>query len=91
MNAKAFYGSICGLEYIGNCTNMPALRCARLLKGKKRANKVAIHKIVLKYLPLTCDSALFKLYNPYSYYRTSTHIIFVHSAIEYFFKIVQED
>lgn len=56
------------------------------MEGTTIADKRKVEKLIRDNDP---DFAREKLvfYNPYSYYKTNTHIIFVHSGIEYFFKI----
>ena len=55
------------------------------MEGAVKANKKIVEKLIKEngYI----DDALFIGYNPYNHYRTKTHIIWVHSAIEHFFKI----
>lgn len=82
MKAKDFYNYVKkrGVVLECNCSNITQDKFDDLMKGAKRANKKFVNKILCNYFD--------KLnLNPYPCYRTKTHIILVHSAIEYFFKI----
>lgn len=82
MKANEFYNYVKkrGVKLECNCTNISQDRFNDLMKGAVRANKKIVNKLVGSYFH--------KLHlNPYPCYRTKTHIILVHSLIEYFFKI----
>ena len=58
----------------------------RLMKDAKKANYKIINRLVKIHLPdLFYDLAL-NYYNPYNYFKTKTHLILVHSGIEYFLR-----
>lgn len=50
----------------------------RLMKGAVRADKKKLLKAI---------DAVEEYYNPYDFYRTKTHLIYVHSGIEHFYRI----
>ena len=95
MKANDFYNSINSLEYECNCTSISIANWDKLMKGALRADKYKTNRLVEKHLPylfksLALDQKSLKdlnWYNPYNYYKTKTHLILVHSNIEYFLKI----
>lgn len=74
-----------GITYESNCGSVSEREWDKLMKGATRANKKMVDKIVLssykEFEPFV------KYYNPYNHLKTETHLIFVHSAIEHFFRI----
>lgn len=56
------------------------------MAGAKKANKLKINNLIKKFLPEFYSQLSLNLPNPYNYFRTKTHLILVHSGIEYFFK-----
>ena len=61
-----------------DCTGVSIYKWEELMKGAVRADK----KKLLKAIGLVDE-----YYNPYEFYRTKTHLIYVHSAIEHFYRI----
>ena len=57
------------------------------MKGAVRANKAIINNLVKEHYEDIYIALGLHYYNPYNYYRTATHLILVHSSIEYFFKV----
>jgi hypothetical protein len=84
----SFYDQISGLIYECNCTEIPLRKWEQLMKNSVRADHKKINKLVKKYLPYLYDNLALNYYNPYNYYRTKTHLILVHSHIEYFLRII---
>lgn len=84
MRASSFYNKILtsGVSFECSCENISIHQWNSLMNEAKRANKKIINKVVKDFFK---DWDLNK--NPYNYYRTKTHIIVIHSAIEYFFSI----
>jgi len=83
------YKNINILEFETSCVDCDIDKWDELMKGHKRANKKEIEKLLKihyndMYIEFGFDIKC--SYNPYNYYKTETHIILVHSAIEYFFK-----
>jgi hypothetical protein len=68
------------------CSDISKLKWDQLMNKATRADKKIINYLVRK--AGYCDGWLTKGYNPYNYYKTKTHLILVHSSIEYFFKIL---
>lgn len=54
------------------------------MKGAVKADKNRINNLVKKQIPSLYESLALNCYNPYNYYRTKTHLILIHSSIEYF-------
>lgn len=81
------YDNIRFLTYETNCTAISLSEWEKLMEGHKRANKRIINSLVKSHLPDLYDSLVLNYPNPYSYYKTDTHLILTHSAIEYFLKI----
>lgn len=72
-----------GVILEATCMQIGVKKWDELMKGATRADKNKVEKIVKNHFP----DDWFSFYNPYEYYKTETHIIYKHSAIEYFFKI----
>ena len=68
------------------CFSISNRRWTQLMEGATRANKKTINKLVKKHIPELYEGLCLKFYNPYDYLKTSTHLILVHSSIEYFLK-----
>lgn len=82
-NRADFYG----IEYVTNCTECSRSTWYSLMDGAIKANKAKITALVKKYEPELAERLALNYYNPYGAMRTKTHLILVHSSIEYFFKI----
>lgn len=81
------YNAITYLEYECNCTNCGSIHVwNRLMEGAVRANKRALNSLVKKFLPDLHKGLALQFHNPYNYFRTETHLVLVHSAVEYFLK-----
>ena len=81
------YNSITSIELEGTCVNCGGQKqWDKLMEGAVKANKKAINRLVKNFLPDLYYSLALHLPNPYDYYRTETHLILVHSIIEYFLK-----
>ena len=67
------------------CVGIGIDRWDELMNGATRANNKIIERILINngYL----DKEEIKSYNPYNHFKTETHLIYVHSSIEHFFKI----
>jgi len=68
------------------CVGIGLNKWEELMKNCTQANKRTIDRLVKKHLPDLYDSLALWAYNPYNYYKTKTHLILVHSSIEYFLK-----
>lgn len=80
------YNNIDSLYFEASCCNVSQEEWDRLMFGAKTANKRQINKLVKTFLPDLYISLALNYYNPFDYYKTKTHLILVHSAIEYFLK-----
>ena len=78
------------LEYACNCTEITSNRWIELMEGAKKANGSKIKGMIKKQFPELYHGLCLDFPNPYEQNskRTKTHYIYVHSAIEYFFKIL---
>ncbi len=54
------------------------------MDGARRADKRVINRLVKTHLPDLYYALRLDLRNPYAYLKTKTHLILVHSGIEYF-------
>ena len=72
------------LEY--TCVGVSIYTWERLMQGHTRANKAQIDRLVKQHLPDLYNDLFLNLYNPYFYHKTKSHLILVHSGIEYFIK-----
>ncbi len=61
------------LEY--TCEGVVIYKWEELMLGCTRANKRIINGLVRKHLPGLFQDLALKYYNPYNYYKTSTHLI----------------
>lgn len=68
------------------CCNISEQKWDYLMKDAKRMNKRVLTKLVKNNMRYVYDALSLNLYNPYNYYKTATHYILVHSAIEYFIR-----
>jgi len=82
-----FYKNIKSLTYYSSCLSLSSYEWKKLMTGHKRANKEQVNKLLRKHCPEFYNHLELDFYNPYNYYKTDTHLIIVHSNIEYFFKI----
>lgn len=79
------------MYYECNCTSITAARHDRLMKGARRANRRTVVKAAIETGIISEEEGRKELrlrfYNPYTHYRTRTHLIYVHSAIEHFISL----
>lgn len=80
------YKSIKSLYLECCCSDISLREWGRLMIGSKQANKKEVDKLVKLYLPKLYSQLALNHYNPYIYYRTKTHLILIHSGIEYFLR-----
>ena len=85
MRAQQFYNSITSVYLETTCVSTSIPEWDALMEGAVRACKATVHRILVKNRCLTPEDV--RYYNPYDYYRTDTHIIYVHSGIEHFYRI----
>ncbi len=77
---------VAGIELECACCDIGMREWGRLMRGSVRADKRRIERIVKRRLPELYRALRLDLYNPYRCRRTSTHLILVHSGIEYFLR-----
>jgi len=75
-----------GITFETDCTSVSLTRWEELMKGATQADKNIVNKLIQKNTDGEFENFI-NFHNPYDHYKTKTHIIFVHSAIEHFFKI----
>ena len=73
-----------GLWLEATCSGINLAQWERWMAGATRADHRQIDRLVLRHLPDLYESLSLNLWNPYHYFKTSRHLILVHSAIEYF-------
>lgn len=74
------------LELECTCVDIGINKWDRLMEGATKANKKTINNLVKIHLPDLYAGLSLNFYNPYNYFKTNTHLILVHSHIEYFLK-----
>lgn len=73
--------------YLENtCSSVTIREYDKLYEKATRANKSTINKLVLDHLPDLYEGLALNLWNPYHYYKTKTHLILIHSQIDYFLR-----
>lgn len=82
------YRSIKAIEYYTNALSVSSAEWKRLTKDRVKASKPEINRLIKIHYPELYHRLALNAYNPYNYYRTETHLIMIHSNIEYFFKII---
>jgi hypothetical protein len=95
MKAQEYYNRINILTYECNCTSISIHKWDKLMENATQGNKYKINKLVKELLPKLFKELLLNekplkdlsWFNPYIYYKTKTHLVLVHSSIEYFLKI----
>lgn len=80
-----------GAHLEGTCVSLNADEVDSLMKGKTKADRKQVLKVAFNVGLMSEDeyrqSLRYRYYNPYRFYKTDTHIIYVHSAVEYFIKV----
>ena len=72
------------LELDCTCVGIGTGKWDELMQGATHANHAQIDNLVKLHLPELYEELMLNLYNPYNYFKTETHLILVHSSIEYF-------
>lgn len=78
------------IEYETCCSAITQERWDELMKGARRASYRKVVRLVREQCPDMYYALALEFPNPYAdgCKRTKTHLILVHSHIEYFFRIV---
>lgn len=72
------------------CTDINQTKWDQLMKGARKANRKKVLKAaIIAGLHIEKEEFKNEYFNPYDHYVTKTHIIYVHSSIEYFIKVNQ--
>ena len=71
------------------CASIDINKWKELMNNSVKANGSKIRRMIKKQLPELYNELALQFHNPYEHQsvRTKTHLIYVHSMIEYFFKI----
>lgn len=87
MKAQQAYNSRIHLEC--TCVDISQTKWDKLMNGAKKANGAKARQMIKKQLPELYENLALQFYNPYESQtqRTETHLIYVHSGIEYFLKL----
>ena len=91
----SFYDNIYSLSYEYDCTSISVDKWESLMENATKGSVYEINRLVRDLLPdlfhdLALDTRPLKdlgWFNPYCYYKTLTHLVLVHSGIEYFLRI----
>jgi hypothetical protein len=79
------------MYYETNCTAITSEKWDELMDGSKPCSRKIAIKAAIETGVISDSEGKKELkmpyYNPYSHYKTKTHIIYVNSAIEYFIRI----
>lgn len=79
----------CHLE--GTCVSCGVNRWDELMEGHTKADRKQAVKVAEYAGVIDMEQAREEIkrpyYNPYTHYKTKTHIIYVHSGIEHFIKV----
>lgn len=88
MRANEAYSS--EIQYECCCADISESKWDELMSGAKKANGAKIRSMIYNQCNDIYMGLALQYPNPYESQsvRTDTHIIYVHSAIEYFFRIV---
>jgi hypothetical protein len=80
----------CLIEYETCCSNMDIHGWEELMKVARRTSYKKLVKLIKEQCPAMYENLALEFPNPWAddCKRTNTHFILVHSAIEYFFRIV---
>lgn len=80
-----------GCQFVATCVGIGTYEWEKYMKGHTRANRKEVVKIALQAGVIDEEQAREELkrpyYNPYNHFKTKTHIIYVHSAIEHFIEV----
>lgn len=79
------------IELECDCSQISQREHEKLYKGAKKANGSKIRMMIKKQLPNLYDYLALDFYNPFESQsvKTETHLIYIHSATDYFLKIIK--
>lgn len=74
------------------CVGIGQYQWDKYMKGSTRANRKIAVKIALLAGVIDEEQAKTEIkrpyFNPYNHYKTATHLIYVHSSIEHFIRVL---
>lgn len=75
------------IQYLTSCSDIEITRWNELMEGTTKANGKVIRSLIKKHLPYFDDVLYFDFNNPYigQCRKKKGLLVYVHSAIEYFF------
>lgn len=78
------------IELECTCESISISKWDELMAGAKKANGKKIREMIKKQFPDIYEAMGLRFPNPYesNSVKTNTHYIYVHSAVEYFFRII---
>ena len=80
-----------GCQFYATCVDININEWDELMKGATRADRKLVVKIALLAGVIDKEQAATEIkkpyFNPYNHYKTKTHIIYIHSAIEHFIEV----
>ena len=87
MKTNGIYNKEIELQYTCDSISLP--KWESLMKGSVKANGSKIRMMIKNQIPELYKELGLDFNNPYEHQsiRTKTHLIYIHSMIEYFFKI----
>jgi len=78
------------IELVGTCSQIVGDEYDMMFQGAKKANGSKIRRMIKRDCPELYEAICLDFYNPFEYQsqRTETHLIYVHSMIDYFFRVI---
>ena len=84
------YGAI----LVDTCEGIGIYQWQKYMKNHTKADRIKVVKIALLAGVIDKEQARQEIkntyFNPYKHYKTKTHIIYCHSAIEHFIKVLEQ-
>lgn len=77
---------VASLELETTCVGTTKSEWDNFMTGATIANKRIINSLIKQHIPELYTELSLNLNTYYKYYKTDTHLILVHSAIEYFLR-----
>lgn len=79
------------IEIECNCSQISQIKHEQLYKGAKKANGKKIRMMIKKQLPDLYNYLALDFPNPFESQsvKTETHLIYIHSATDYFLRIIK--
>lgn len=86
-NANSIYerAALNGLTFVGACYDIDMYEWTKRMEGARPASREKVELLISQHPEF--DRSLLEGRNPYRPKITKGHIIYIHSAVEYFFRI----